>query len=55
MLTAFGSVEDRVAGLRMRVDDYLVKPFAFEDLPNRTEAPMGVGLAAGRRGVLSGP
>jgi DNA-binding response OmpR family regulator len=32
MLTALGTVEDRVVGLRMGADDYMVKPFAFEEL-----------------------
>src|ERR671923_843124 len=32
MLTARDSVEDRVAGLATRADDYLVKPFAFGEL-----------------------
>src|SRR5690349_18392392 len=32
MLTARDSVPDRVAGLEAGADDYLVKPFAFEEL-----------------------
>lgn len=32
LLTAKDSVEDRVAGLDAGADDYLIKPFAFEEL-----------------------
>ena len=32
LLTARDSVEDRVSGLDAGADDYLVKPFAFEEL-----------------------
>ena len=32
LLTARDSVEDRVAGLDAGADDYLIKPFAFEEL-----------------------
>lgn len=32
LLTARDSIEDRVAGLDLGADDYLVKPFAFDEL-----------------------
>ena len=32
MLTAKGEIEDRVAGLDAGADDYLIKPFAFDEL-----------------------
>lgn len=38
MLTAMGSVQERVAGLRCGADDYLTKPFAFDELLARIEA-----------------
>src|SRR5262245_10203598 len=38
LLTALGSVEERVAGLAAGADDYLVKPFAFAELMARLEA-----------------
>jgi len=38
ILTAKDKVEDRVAGLNAGADDYLVKPFAFEELLARLNA-----------------
>jgi DNA-binding response OmpR family regulator len=38
MLTASGEVEARIEGLRLGADDYLGKPFAFEELVARVEA-----------------
>jgi DNA-binding response OmpR family regulator len=38
MLTASGSVADRVEGLSLGADDYLAKPFAFDELVARVRA-----------------
>ncbi len=38
MLTAKGQVNDRVAGLDVGADDYLTKPFAFEEFLARVRA-----------------
>lgn len=38
ILTALGSVDDRVRGLTLGADDYLVKPFAFPELIARLHA-----------------
>src|ERR1700730_18773876 len=38
VLSALGSVDDRVRGLRMGGDDYLTKPFAILELVARIEA-----------------
>jgi len=38
MLTALGSVEDKVIGLNSGADDYLLKPFHFKELLARLQA-----------------
>lgn len=38
MLTALTTVRDRVAGLDLGADDYLTKPFAYEELAARVRA-----------------
>jgi two-component system OmpR family response regulator len=38
VLSALGTIDDRVEGLRAGGDDYLVKPFAFAELLARVEA-----------------
>ena len=49
MLTARDGVSDRVAGLDAGADDYLVKPFATEELLARVRALCGGGRGPGAR------
>jgi two-component system OmpR family response regulator len=49
MLTARDGIDDRVDGLRSGADDYLVKPFAFDELLARVDA-----LARRSRGAPAG-
>jgi DNA-binding response OmpR family regulator len=48
MLTASGSVAERVEGLQLGADDYLPKPFAFDELVARVQA-------LGRRATPAAP
>jgi two-component system OmpR family response regulator len=52
ILSALGSVDDRVKGLRAGGDDYLVKPFAFSELLARIEALLRRGSAAAATTML---
>lgn len=53
VLTARDGVSDRVAGLRAGADDYLVKPFAMEELTARLQALLRrPGSMLGRRLVF---
>ena len=51
MLTARGTVEDRVKGLQSGADDYLTKPFAFSELVAR----LHVLMRRGKTGSASEP
>ncbi len=46
LLTARDSVEDRVKGLELGADDYLVKPFAFSELLARSRTLLRRGTAS---------
>ena len=52
MLTARDAVGDRVAGLDLGADDYLTKPFAFEEFLARVRALLRRGAAASPHPVL---
>jgi two-component system response regulator MprA len=52
MLTARDAVQDRVAGLDAGADDYLVKPFALEELLARVRALLRRTVGDGEANVL---
>jgi DNA-binding response OmpR family regulator len=54
MLTAAGGLADRVAGLELGADDYLGKPFAFEELVARVRA-LGRRATPKSPPVMTGP
>jgi DNA-binding response OmpR family regulator len=51
ILTAKGSLEERVTGLDSGADDYMVKPFALAELSARLRALLRRGLPRERNGV----
>lgn len=52
ILSALGSLDERVRGLRVGGDDYLTKPFAFPELLARIEALTRRYQAPGETGLL---
>jgi DNA-binding response OmpR family regulator len=52
MLTARGEEIDRVLGLELGADDYVVKPFSMRELTARIRAIMRRGRASERRGPI---
>jgi two-component system alkaline phosphatase synthesis response regulator PhoP len=52
MLTARGGITDRVVGLKLGADDYLVKPFAVPELLARVEALLRRARGSGLYGDL---
>lgn len=55
ILTALGSVDDRVTGLEAGADDYLVKPFAFAELAARLKALVRRASTAPKTELTEGP
>jgi DNA-binding response OmpR family regulator len=53
VLTARGEVADRIAGLRLGADDYVVKPFSPTELVLRVQAVLGRALGREQSAVLS--
>jgi two-component system, OmpR family, response regulator len=55
VLTARGDVDDRVAGLDLGADDYLAKPFAFDELLARVRARLRRRTGQSAMVLRSGP
>ncbi len=55
ILTALGSVEQRVAGLNAGADDYIIKPFAFPELLARLSAVSRRSLSRQAQQLKAGP
>jgi two-component system OmpR family response regulator/two-component system copper resistance phosphate regulon response regulator CusR len=55
ILTALGSVEERVAGLQAGADDYVVKPFAFPELLARLSAITRRSIQLSSHQLTAGP
>ncbi len=55
ILSALGSVDDRVAGLESGSDDYLVKPFAFSELLARLSAVTRRSISRHSQSLTVGP
>ncbi|HXZ96411.1 MAG TPA: response regulator transcription factor [Burkholderiales bacterium] len=55
ILTARDSVEDRVRGLDLGADDYLVKPFALPELKARVRAILRRGQSTTKSEIAYGP
>lgn len=57
ILSAMDALEDVIAGLRMGADDYMTKPFSFEELLARIETVMrrGTTITAEEQVINAGP